>query len=197
MKRDVEFLYEIGTLRFLHRQWRQFLNPDVANIAEHTLRVAWLALLIAKQEGGNEERVLKLAMVHDVGESRSVDVTYISRQYVERNERLAVADTFEDTTLGAEMTSLWEEVELRETLESKIVKDADNLDIEIELMEQRAKGEALPEVFAESRGERIPKLLFTKTAKKLFTEIRASSPHDWHHLSPRNRMNGGDWKDIR
>ena len=49
-KKDADFLFEIGTLRFIQRTWKQFINPDFANLAEHTLRMTWIAIVIAKNE---------------------------------------------------------------------------------------------------------------------------------------------------
>ena len=37
IRRDTEFLFEIGCFRFLPRSWKRFLNSDFANNAEHTL----------------------------------------------------------------------------------------------------------------------------------------------------------------
>jgi len=73
MKRDVEFLFEIGALRLIPRQWQRFHLPFVQNLTEHHYRVVWLALLIANREGkGNVEKIMKMALVHDVAESRTV-----------------------------------------------------------------------------------------------------------------------------
>ena len=69
--RDIDFLFELGTLRNTQRAWRQHLGVDCASVLEHTIRVAWLALILARREGiKDEEKVLKMALVHDVGEAR-------------------------------------------------------------------------------------------------------------------------------
>jgi putative hydrolase of HD superfamily len=87
MDRDIEFLYEIGSLRLMDRQWQRFLNGVSANVTEHQYRVMWLALTIAKYEKAkNTERILKMAMVHDITESRTGDTDYIARQYVRRTK---------------------------------------------------------------------------------------------------------------
>jgi 5'-deoxynucleotidase YfbR-like HD superfamily hydrolase len=49
--RDIEFFYEIGQLRLINRMWRRFFQSETSNVAEHTLRVIWIALAIAKKEG--------------------------------------------------------------------------------------------------------------------------------------------------
>ena len=192
--RDLELLYELGSLRFIQRTWRHFYNPDFKNLAEHHLSVAWISLMLAKQEGvTNTDKILKLAILHDVAESRTGDVNYIQRQYVERNEDLGIADIFDSTSLRDEFTALWKEYKEMKTIEAQIVKDADMLDVDLELKEQEAKGNNLRKEWVKSRNFVFKHKLYTKTAKKIWKQIQTSNPHDWHRNS-RNRLNAGDWK---
>lgn len=193
MDRDIQLLYEIGTLRFTRRQWTRFLNADFANLAEHHLRVMWIAIIIAKHEKADINKVLKMALAHDIAESRAGDVDYISRQYVVRNEDLGFEDMVKDTALEKELHALRKEYEKRESLEAKIVKDADNLDVDMELIEQKARGMTIGDALSEQRAYVGGHKLYTKTAKKFWKAIIKSSPHDWHVMG-RNRRNAGDWK---
>ncbi|HAT74309.1 MAG: Metal dependent phosphohydrolase [Candidatus Moranbacteria bacterium GW2011_GWF2_36_839] len=195
MNKDLDFLFEIGKIRFLQRTWQRFFVTKVANDAEHTFRVMWLALIIAKKEkNNNQEKILKLALLHDIAESRAGDVDYLSRLYVKRNEDLAIRDMLKNTSLEKEFLELFKENEKRETIEARIVKDADNLDIDLELMEQKDANESLFKLKSESRKKIIPKKLFTKTAKKIFREIYLSDVNSWHFNSENNRFKTGDWK---
>lgn len=192
-KRDLELLYEVGCLRFLQRNWRQFLNADFSNETEHSFRVAWIAMMLASYEKvKNIGKVVQMAMIHDIGESRSGDVHYISRLYTSRDEEMAIKDIFKGTAVEKEMIALWKEYEERKTIEAKIVKDADNLDVEFELKEQEAKGESLRKYWFDTR-QRVYQNLHTKSAKKMWKEIQDSSPHDWHFYA-RNRFTAGDWQ---
>ena len=194
-KRDIELLFEVGTLRHMDRVWRQFMGPDVANCAEHIFRVVWIALTIAKYEdAGNHEKILKMAIAHDISESRTGDVHYISRQYTKRNEELATRDIFEGTAHEDEMIDLIHEYEERESIEAKIVKDADNIDVELELRELRSRGHSMGTVWINSRIKNVYPKLFTKTARQFWKIIAKVEPHNWHLNSPRNRFIGGDWK---
>ncbi|HSX04909.1 MAG TPA: HD domain-containing protein [Candidatus Saccharimonadales bacterium] len=197
MNRDLEFAYEIGAIRLIQRHWHRFHLPTVGDLADHHFRVLWLSLIIAAREKAsvNYERMMKMALVHDIAESRGGDVDYLSRQYVTRHEELGIADILADTSLEEEFLTLWHEYEKRECLESKIVKDADNLDVDLEIREQASMGSQLAGDWAESR-EAAGRKLYTKTALELQTAIKNSNPHDWHTKSPRNRVNGGDWKDA-
>lgn len=193
-KRDIELLYEIGNFRHMRRMWERFLNPDFQNNTEHSFRVAWIALVLAAHEkAGGHEKILKMALVHDLPESRCGDVDYIARQYTKRDEHTAVEDIFSGTALGEEMVALFHEYEKRECVEAKIVKDADNLDVEFELQEQKARGHAISGIWAASREERVFPKLFTDSAKNMWIDIRGSNPFDWHLLG-RNRFTGGDWR---
>jgi putative hydrolase of HD superfamily len=195
LKRDTELLYEIGSLRHVMRTWKQFNGSGVGNSAEHSFRVAWIALTLAKLEAkGNHEKILKLAMLHDVTETRTGDTNYISRQYVERNDELAVKDIFHETIHEDEMVELFEEYEKRESIESQIVKDADILDVDMELQELSARGDSMGSIWKEKRDEMVYPKFFTKSAQELFKSIYAGDVHDWHNVSARNRFNDGDWK---
>lgn len=195
MQHDIDFLFEMGNIRFIERMWRRFLHDDFANLAEHHFRVFWIAMVIASHEkGADNGKVAKLALIHDIAESRTGDVDYLSRQYVVRNEELGIKDILDGTTLEKEFFALWEEYETRESLESKIVKDADNLDVDFELAEQAATGSQLKGLKQPMRQTVADTKLYTETAKKMFAQLQNANPHNWH-FSSRNRINSGDWKN--
>jgi len=194
LNRDIEFLFEIGCMRFIQRTWRQFLNPDFENLSEHTLRVAWIAMTIAKHEAVTDlGKIVKMALMHDLSESRSVDVHYVSRQFTDRHEKEALIDTIADTALREEIFAICEEYEKRESIEAKIVKDADNLDVDFELREQAVRGFQLESDWKSMRQKVAETKLFTKTAKKMWDELQAANPNAWH-INSTNRLNSGDWK---
>ena len=194
ISRNVELCYELGCLRFMKRMWQRLLNPDFANVTEHSFRVAWIALMLsAMEKSGNQEKIIKMAMAHDLPESRCGDVDYVARMYTDRNEERAIRDIFAGTSLEKEMVSMWKEYEKRQSKEAKIVKDADNMDVELELQERGARGHALQNIWAKQRTRAVYPKLYTKSGRKLWKAIRASSPFDWH-LKGRNRLNHGDWK---
>ena len=193
LKRNLEFLYEIGCLRFIPRSWKRFLNSDFQNLAEHHLRVTWIALVLAKMEGvRNTEKIMKMALVHDIAESRTGDVDYLQRQYVKREEDMGIKDMLNGTLLEEEFLNLWDEYEKRLSVEAKVVKDADSLDVDFELKEQEAKGNPIRKHWRKSRRYAVRERLYTKSAKKIWNLIQTSDPHSWH-TSGRNRYNGGDW----
>lgn len=194
MNRDAEFLYEAGNLRLIDRQWRRYHNLGSANVAEHSYRMMWIALTLAAREGkGDQGKIVKMALAHDLSESRTGDVDYISRQYVERKEHQAFQDIFAGTSIGEDFLALMAEYEKRESVEARIVKDADTLDVQIELKEIAARGGQLLELWHQHREEIVFPKLYTESAKKLWREITDTGVHEWH-MKGKNRVNGGDWK---
>ena len=179
--RDLEFLYEIGSLRYLQRGWRQHFGMDVGNILEHTMRVMLLALILARKEGvKNEEKIIKMALVHDLAETRTTDLSYVQKVYVKADEDKSAGDLFDKTTLSDLEQETLKEYETRESLEAKIVKDADNLDIDLELKELAQKGSTLPEKWATMRKFVRDEKLYTESAKKFWDEIQNSDVDSWH-----------------
>lgn len=159
------------------------------------MRVAWIALVIAKYERIEETgHILKLALVHDISEIRTWDTNYISRQYTVRNEEKAIQDSLDNTVLIEEFFSIWKEVEEKKTVFAQIVKDADNLDVDLEIVEKMYEWYTLPSMWKKHRLDNVWEKLFTETAKKMQCEIYELNPHDWHFLSDQNRFRGGDMK---
>jgi putative hydrolase of HD superfamily len=189
IKRDMEFLFEVGSMRYLERTWKRFLGADFANVAEHSFRVAWIAMVLAKHEKAKDiQKVTLIALLHDIGESRTGDVNYLYRCYTKRDEKKAFRDIFEKTSLSGDIKNIIKEYEDRKSLESKIVKDADILDVELELAEQRSKGNSIGTIWLNERDKNFRTQLHTKSARKFWDEIRKVNPHDWH-LKGRNMFN--------
>lgn len=178
--RNIDFLYEIGSLRNVPRGWRQHLGFDVASDLEHTYRLIWLALIISRMEkAGDENKIIKMALVHDVAETRTSDLSYVQKVYVKADEHKAANDMFEGTIV-ADYRKIIEDYEKRDSIEAKIVKDADNLDIDLELKEIAELGSKLPEKWASNRKLVREQKLYTDSAKKIWDEIQTSDPNLWH-----------------
>ncbi len=181
LKRDIEFLYELGSLRNIQRGWRQHFGMDVANDLEHTIRVVWIALLIARLEGvKDEEKVIKMALVHDMAETRVSDHSYVQKVYVKADEHSAANDLFGGTSFENLNNETLKEYELRESIEAKIVKDADNLDVDLEMRELEQKGSQLPRKWMANRSLVRNQKLYTESAKKIWDSLNEVDVDSWH-----------------
>lgn len=188
--RDVDFLFEVGSLRHIERGWKQMLQTNVANDAEHTFRVQFIALLLARMEGKpfDEGLLLKMALVHDLAETRTLDHAHLHRAYIEMDEHKAVDHILRDTSLEdlKETLSLYEK---REAYEAQLVKDADNLDIDLELKELESLGNSLASAWRRNPNNRPivrTKKLYTESAKLIWDTIQNREPYQWH-------MEDNDW----
>ena len=180
-KRDIELLYEIGGLRRVPRAWQQVLTHRVANISEHIFRMTFIAWTLAMEEGADVSKVIKMVLAHDVAESRATDIAFMHRNYVTRNEDLAIEHIFTDTTIEKEVRELLHEYEERKTLESKIVKDADNLDVDLELREHSRLGDPVAENMRTTHRPTVrSEKLYTESAKRMWDKIQESNPDSWH-----------------
>lgn len=187
--RDIEFLYEIGSLRNIPRAWIQHLATECASTLEHTLRVVFLALLIARREGiKNEETIIKMALIHDLAEARTADLAYVHKVYSTTDDLRAAHDQFAGTVFP-DLEDLLKVYEKRSSIEAKIVKDADNLDIDLELKEVMERGSLVARKKQPLRRLIRDKKLYTKTAKKIWDEIQRSDPSSWH-------LKANKWKKM-
>lgn len=181
--RDLEFLFELGSLRNMPRAWVQYGIVNPASNLEHTLRVVFLALLIARREKkGDEAKIMKMALIHDIPESRTGDHNYLQKVYVEANEDKAIHDIVEDTAFS-DFETLFHEYEERKTIEAKIVKDADNLDVDMEMKEFEEIGSNLTDKWEPTRRIVREEKFYTETARKLWDEIQVTDPAAWHLLT--------------
>src|SRR3989344_1626780 len=181
MKNDINFLYEIGSLRKIPRAWQQILTGKVENVAEHIFRTTMVAWVIAVAEKADVEKVIKICLIHDIAEVRTGDIAFMHRDYVVRHEELAEKHIFENTLLGKETPALFKEYAERTSLEAKIVKDADNIEVDLELKELADIGDSSAASMQKDHRPTIrAKKLYTKTAKKMWDQIQKTSPNDWH-----------------
>jgi putative hydrolases of HD superfamily len=180
-ERDIEFLFEIGTLRNMDRGWKQHLGMECASDPEHSFRVALLALMIARREGVKDEgKIMKMALVHDLAETRTSDHSYMQKVYVTADEESAAKDLFAGTILDDLRTEILKEYIERASIEAKIVKDADNLDVDLELKELEERGSKLPAKWIHTRKKIREEKLYTKTAKSFWDELQTADPSSWH-----------------
>lgn len=177
--RDLDLLYEIGSLRHMPRGWLQHLATNCANDLEHTIRVVFIALLLARKEGvKNEELIIKMALVHDLAETRTSDHSYVQKVYVTTDEDRALHDILTGTALE-DLLSIAQQYHKRQNIEAKIVKDADNLDVDLELKELEEQGHQLPKKWRGFRAQ-VRKKLYTASAKQVWKQIQTSDPANWH-----------------
>ena len=117
------------------------LAPGAESVAAHSYGVAVTAMLLADEVRArgvelNVERVLRLALLHDLAEARTGDMPRTMAEYYgaearRRAEGLAFADAVRELgePLRGEYGRLHEDYERRASVEAKVVKAADIVDL--------------------------------------------------------------------
>lgn len=123
-----DFLFEVGMLQKTPRSGFQFLGSGDQSVAEHMHRAAVIAFVLAIMAKRDPYKTATMAIFHDISESRISDLNYVHQKYNTRLEEKAHADIVASVPFGDILKNLIDEYEERETVESKLVKDADNLE---------------------------------------------------------------------
>lgn len=176
--RIVNLLFELGSLKKIARAHRQsFLTDDLSdNIASHSHRVSIIGYFLAKNEKADLEKVLTMCIFHDAGESRSGDQNWIHKKYVKVFEDEINNDQFNEIEEDNQLFRTISEYSERDSIESKIAKDADRLEqcfLEKEYA-HRGNLEALRWMNPKLRDQ-----FYTETAKILFDKLYETLPSKW------------------
>jgi len=141
--RIANFLFEVGILKRTPRTGWQFLAGATGeSVADHSFRVAMIAFVLGRIEGEeiDADRLLRLALVHDLPEARTSDLNYVNQKYVQVDEQRAAADMVHGLPFADELGALLEEYRAEQTRESIVAHDADQLELLLQLVEQRDAG---------------------------------------------------------
>jgi len=172
----VNFFFELGMLKRTPRSGFQFLGSGRESVADHSFRTALIGYTLAKIVPGVDPfKVVSLCLFHDVPEARTGDLNYVNKRYVEAREAEAVSDIAAGLPFGAELKTLIEEYREEKSEESRLVHDADQLDLILELKEQQDLGNA----YAEKWIHFARKRLRTPIGKQLAEEILRTDSTDW------------------
>lgn len=176
LQQITDFIYEAGILRHTPRSGFWFLGSGQQSVAEHLFRVAIISYALSHlTPKADRNKMLFMALVHDFAEGRTSDLNYVHQRY----GRLAEARAFDDLSsavpFGAEMRDAYLEEQKRETLEAKLVKDADQLEWIASLREEEVKGNIKAREWARIGLKRLK----TPAAKKLGALLMKTAPDAW------------------
>lgn len=148
-------LLEVNRLKNLYRQgWLRHLPPEKCEtVAEHTYATALTAWLIAAQTFPelDQDKVLKLALLHDLAEIYAGDITPtdgVSAEEKERREAAAMARICSPLPDAHQWRVLWDEYRNGSSAEAQFVKQIDRLEMALQAqVYQLQEGADLSEFF--------------------------------------------------
>lgn len=168
----VQFFDRLAALPRTGWLLRGVVDPE--SIAEHSFGVCLVATLLiddlrARGMTVDGERVLRMAIVHDAAEAFTGDIPMPAKTdkldaALEEAEALLLASVLSEAQL-----ELWKEAEAGKTLEARIVKAADKVQMLIKaLTYERQRRGRLDEFWTNVKNRRHMDLDF---ARELFTEL--------------------------
>ena len=181
----LETLIELQRLKRLDRTgWvlRGFPNAT-ESVAAHSFGVSVTAMLMADElltQGVviDVEKVLRIALLHDWAEARVGDMPRTATLYFGSDARKqAETSAFRDLTApinhdGAPYAHLYHEYEERNTLEARLVKAADVIDLLVQALAlERAGGRGLDEFWEVAKN---PQLQLEGPAKQMVDDLLQS-----------------------
>jgi putative hydrolase of HD superfamily len=177
------FIYMAGQMKELERGgWIQARVPRPESVADHSWRVAVIALMIAEQEGADPHRAAVLGLFHDLPECYYGDVTSVGKPYVETADPGRV---IEDQTRGlagslaALIAGAVAEHESAKTpdasSEAICSRDADKIDCWFQGRLYAAAGNTLVRPIVDS----MPGMITTATGLSMIKAAEKMSPGAW------------------
>lgn len=173
------FGYELGVLKRIRRAgWWHAGVRDPESVAEHTMRVAQLAAIIAVEEGADPARASLLALWHDTQETRTGDLPHTINDYLSKPEPRQI--TADQTANLPERTrnvirAAVDEYESKQSAEALCARDADKLEMLLQAVEYRDIGVHRVDGWIESARESIK----TRTGRKIADAAVTLSPLSW------------------
>jgi putative hydrolase of HD superfamily len=176
LKRIVNFFFELGMLKKTPRSGYQFLGSGKESVADHSFRVAMIGYTLARMVGNVDPfKVVCLCLFHDIPEARTGDLNYVNKRYVEAREEEAISDIAANIPFGDDFEEMMREYREGASEESKLVHDADQLDLILELKEQSDLGNS----YAPKWIDFALKRLQTDIGRKFAEEIMHTDSTDW------------------
>lgn len=180
MQQIVDFILELDKLKGVTRKTRVLGLERYENSAEHSWQLAMLAMALARftEASIDVDRVVRMLLVHDVGEIDTGDmIVYAEGGWKERKtaelgavERICA---LLPAGQGADFVALWQEFEASETPEARFANAMDR---------------AMPVLLnLENGGQswRENGIRYEQVVERVGPPIRAGCPALWKYLEPR------------
>ncbi|MBB5354363.1 putative hydrolase of HD superfamily [Anoxybacillus mongoliensis] len=117
-------------------------NGRQESVAEHTWRMAFMAMLVAPYiKNINQEKLIKMIIIHDLVEAIAGDTpafntlheteAKIQKEQMEFEAALKIKNILPQK-IGEEIFNLWLEFEKKETYEAKVANALDKLEVQIQ-----------------------------------------------------------------
>jgi putative hydrolases of HD superfamily len=176
MKHIVNFLFEVGMLKKTPRTGYQFLGTGSESVADHSFRMSIIGYTLASEiHGADKNKTVLMCLFHDLHEARTGDQNYVNKQYNKIDEEKAISHMTSGLPFGDEIIGLTDEFNRGESIEASIAKDADQIDLILELKQQKDLGNR----YADEWIYYAKKRLVNNRAIEMVEEILKTDHTEW------------------
>lgn len=176
LDRVADFLFELGMLKRTPRSGFFFLGSGRESVAEHSFRCAAIGYTLGKLcPEADERQVALICLFHDAAEARTGDLNYVHKKYDTADEPQAEADLTAGLPFGEELACLLQDFRQGDSLEVRLAKDADQLDLLCSLVTERDRGNRQADEWIPFLLERLQ----TDEGKALAESINSATSERW------------------
>ena len=146
-ERNLALFRKVGELKNIKRAgWVRAGIPNCESVADHSFRCIFLAMMLGNDLDLNSEKLLKMAVVHDIAECVVGDITPydgISKDEKKEKELMALKELFTDIPRAKQYMDIWTEYEAQISPEAKIIKNIDKLEMVLTAFEYQNKNPSI------------------------------------------------------
>jgi len=161
MDKLLSLVINVGKLKKIKRRgWIRAGIEEAESVADHSYRTAFMAMLIGDKLKLNVEKMIKMALLHDIAECITGDITPYE---MERERKMEVEKEAMKELIGDmnDYYEIWKEFMLRESKEAKIIYEIDKMEMILQAKEYEKDycKEKLKEFWEEERNIKHPFLI--------------------------------------
>jgi 5'-deoxynucleotidase YfbR-like HD superfamily hydrolase len=166
-----------GYLKRLKRTgWVRIGVKDAESVADHSFRTALLCMLLTKSRKINYQKIVEMAIIHDLGETATSDIRYeegnkiiASEKAKEKLEEDVLKTIFEPLDDGKYYLDLWYEFRDQSTEEARLLKQIEKIEMALQAVEYKKMG--LPEPLTREFIINAKKYVKDNELKKILSSI--------------------------
>jgi len=176
-----EFLISTAhSKRLIRSGWIREKVKDPESVAEHSFQLSIMAMIFADHFGLDREKLLKMAIMHDLGEVITGDIVWARWTYVnlerkvnkESAELAGITDMFKLLGKDEEYKKIFEEMLEGKSAEAKIFWELDKLEMALQaLIYEKENNKNLEEFFVTSNIN-----IKTPYLREMFNQILTARP---------------------
>ncbi|MDO8474534.1 MAG: HD domain-containing protein [bacterium] len=173
----IDLFRSAGLLKTVKRTgWENYGISNPESIADHSFLLTFFAMILAERFGIDTYKCMRMALLHDLGESivgdiieeRGEDRVFSEEEKIKK-EGAAIEKILSGLAEKDEFVALWEEYAKGESQEARFVRQLDKLEMVLQALEyEKRDGKKLEEFWINAE-----KYITDDSLKSLFEELKS------------------------